>query len=36
LEDYPQALGDCEAALVLESFEAGRKFKDLVLNKLKM
>jgi len=36
LEDYPQALGDCEAALVLESFEAGRKFKDLLLNKLKM
>jgi len=36
LEDYPRALGDCEAALVLESFEAGRKFKDLLLNKLKM
>jgi putative GTP pyrophosphokinase len=36
LEDYPQALGDCEAALVLESFEAARKFKELLLNKLKM
>jgi len=36
LGDYPQALGDCEAALVLESFEAGRKFKDLLLNKLRM
>jgi putative GTP pyrophosphokinase len=36
LGDYPQALGDCEAALVLESFEAGRKFKELLLNKLKM
>jgi len=36
LGDYPQALGDCEAALVLESFEAGRKFRDLLLNKLKM
>jgi putative GTP pyrophosphokinase len=36
LEDYPRALGDCEAALVLESFEAARKFKDLLLNKLKM
>jgi putative GTP pyrophosphokinase len=36
LADYPHALGDCEAALVLESFEAGRKFKELLLNKLKM
>jgi putative GTP pyrophosphokinase len=36
LADYPRALGDCEAALVLESFEAGRKFKELLLNKLKM
>jgi len=36
LADYPCALGDCEAALVLESFEAGRKFRDLLLNKLKM
>jgi putative GTP pyrophosphokinase len=36
LEDYPQALGDCEAALVLESFDAGQKFKELLLNKLKM
>ena len=36
LEDYPQALGDCEAALALESFEAAQKFKDLLLNKLKM
>ena len=36
MEDYPQALGDCEAALALESFEACRKFRDLVLSKLKM
>ena len=36
LEDYPQALGDCEAALALESFESARKFRDLLLNKLKM
>jgi len=36
LADYPRALADCEAALVLESFEAARKFKDLLLNKLKM
>jgi len=36
LGDFPHALGDCEAALVLESFEAARKFKDLILNKLKM
>jgi len=36
LEDYPQALGDCEAALALEPFEAARKFRDLLLNKLKM
>ena len=36
LEDYPHALGDCESALALESFEAARKFKDLLLSKLKM
>ena len=36
LEDFPQALGDCEAALALESLEAARKFKELVLSKLKM
>ena len=36
IEDYPQALGDCEAALALESFDAARKFRDLVLGKLKM
>ena len=36
LEDYPQALGDCEAALALESFEAAEKFRNLVLDKLKM
>ena len=36
LEDYPHALSDCEAALALESSEAVLKFKDLVLNKLKM
>jgi len=36
LADYPQALGDCESALTLESFEAARKFRDLALSKLKM
>jgi len=36
LEDYPQALGDCEAALALEPLEAAQKFRDMVLNKLKM
>ena len=36
LGDYPQALADCEAALALESFDAGDKFRSLVLNKLKM
>jgi putative GTP pyrophosphokinase len=36
LEDFPQALGDCEAALALESFDAAKKFKDLLLAKLKM
>jgi putative GTP pyrophosphokinase len=36
LADYPHALADCEAALVLESFEAGQKFRDLLLDKLKM
>jgi len=36
LADYPKALADCEAALVLESFEAAQKFRDLLLDKLKM
>ena len=36
IEDYPQALGDCEAALALESFDAALKFKELLLQKLKM
>jgi putative GTP pyrophosphokinase len=36
LEDFPQALGDCEAALAIESFDAAVKFKALVLSKLKM
>ncbi|MCL2094497.1 MAG: tetratricopeptide repeat protein [Treponema sp.] len=36
LLDYPRALADCEAALAIESFEAARKFKDLVLTKLRM
>ena len=36
LADYPQALGDCEAALALESFDAAKQFKALVLAKLKM
>jgi len=36
LGDYPQALGDCEAALVLESFTAAEKFRSLLLAKLKM
>ncbi|MDR0497416.1 MAG: tetratricopeptide repeat protein [Treponema sp.] len=36
MEDFPQALADCEEALALEPFEAAKKFKDLVLSKLKM
>lgn len=36
LEDYPEALADCESALSLESFEGGKKFRQLVLDKLKM
>ena len=36
LEDFPRALGDCEAALALEPLEAVKKFKDLVMTKLKM
>jgi putative GTP pyrophosphokinase len=36
LEDYPQALADCEAALSLESFDAAQKFRQLLLDKLKM
>jgi putative GTP pyrophosphokinase len=36
MEDYPQALADCESALALESFEAASKFRQLLLNKLKM
>ena len=36
LGDYPQALGDCEAALALEPFEPAKRFKSLVLDKLKM
>jgi putative GTP pyrophosphokinase len=36
MEDYPQALADCESALSLESFEAAGKFRQLLLNKLKM
>ena len=36
LEDYPKALGDCEAALALESFEAVRKLRNLLQIKLRM
>jgi len=36
LEDYPKALGDCDAALALESFPSADKFRLLVLSKLKM
>jgi len=36
LADYPKALADCEAALALESFGAAQKFRDLLLDKLKM
>jgi putative GTP pyrophosphokinase len=36
LEDFPQALADCEAALALESFTAADKFRAMLLNKLKM
>ncbi|MCL2832081.1 MAG: tetratricopeptide repeat protein [Treponema sp.] len=36
LEDYPRALSDCESALALESFESAQKFRQLVLNKLRM
>jgi putative GTP pyrophosphokinase len=36
LEDYPHALGDCEAALAIESFEAALKFRELILEKMKM
>ena len=36
IEDYPKALADCEAALALESFDGALKFKQLLLDKLKM
>jgi putative GTP pyrophosphokinase len=36
IEDYPQALADCEAALALEPSGAILKFKELLLDKLKM
>jgi putative GTP pyrophosphokinase len=37
IEDYPQALGDCDAALALDpGSEVVRKFKDLLLEKLRM
>ena len=36
MEDYPQALADCEASLALESFDGAVKFKQLLLEKLKM
>ena len=36
LEDYPQALGDCEAALAIKSFDAAIKFRELIQEKLKM
>jgi putative GTP pyrophosphokinase len=35
--DYPQALGDCESALVLDSkFKPAQQLRDLLLKKLKM
>ena len=36
LDDFPHALADCEAALALEQLEGAKKFKDLLLGKLKM
>ena len=36
LGDLPQALGDCEAALEMESVEIFEQFKSLLLEKLKM
>ena len=36
LEDFPQALADCEAALSLEQLDAIVKFKDLIVAKLAM
>jgi putative GTP pyrophosphokinase len=36
LEDFPHALGDCEAALALESFPAAENFRAMLLSKLKM
>jgi putative GTP pyrophosphokinase len=37
LEDYPQALADCEAALALDpDSESIRKFRALLLEKLRM
>jgi putative GTP pyrophosphokinase len=37
IEDYPQALGDCDASLALDpESEVVRKFKDLILEKLRM
>lgn len=36
IEDFPQALADCEAALSLEALEPARKFRSLLLDKLKM
>ena len=36
LGDFPRALGDCESAISLEPMNAVIKFKELVLDKLKM
>ena len=36
LEDYSQALADCEAALALESFDGVRKFRQLIIEKINM
>ena len=36
LDDFTQALADCEAALALEPLEGVKKFKALLLSKLKM
>jgi putative GTP pyrophosphokinase len=37
MDDYPKALGDCEASLALDPENgSARKFRELLLNKLKM
>ena len=36
LGDYPKALSDCESALSLESFDGALKFKQMILDKMRM